>query len=61
MKDRGEWKVESHKERVWIISSDFTHDVILRLDGDFADFDQKWAYMENIAERLNRTNKEDTD
>lgn len=39
--------------RVWIDSSDFHHDARLQISGDFANDAIKFAYAEEIAERLN--------
>jgi len=35
------------------MSDDFTHDVILRITGDFYSADQRKAYAENLAKKLN--------
>lgn len=43
-----------NQKTVGISSEDFTHDVILWLSGDFSDEDQKVAYVEEIAKRLNQ-------
>jgi hypothetical protein len=36
-----------------IESSDFTHDVVLRITGDFADSDEKLKYANWLVNRLN--------
>ncbi|GBG14350.1 uncharacterized protein NMK_1949 [Novimethylophilus kurashikiensis] len=49
--ERGPWSVDasgSHLE-----SNDFTHDVRLRIIGDFSDEAQRRVYAEEIARRLN--------
>lgn len=61
--DRGSWSVFSAPsgaapdapKRIGVISSDFTHDVVLYVNGDFADDESKLEYAQLIAERLNRT------
>jgi len=51
--DAGPWSV-SNDGRV-ISSADFTHDVQLKLDGDFAGDEQRKRYAENLAAKLNAT------
>lgn len=57
--ERGPWEVltgyegEAHKPTVFIHSDDFTHDVMLRVFGDFESHEQKLAYGQEIARRLN--------
>ena len=54
--DRGRWKIFTQKKgEVGIISSDFKHDVVLYVNGDFADDESKLEYAQLIAARLNRT------
>jgi hypothetical protein len=54
--DRGYWSVFTQKVgEIGIISSDFKHDVVLYVNGDFADDATKMEYAQLIAERLNRT------
>lgn len=49
--DKGPWTV-SEDGRV-IESDDFTHDVILRVTGDFYSDEQRKEYAENLAAKLN--------
>ena len=51
--DKGPWTVECDDHRVWLQSDDFRHDVILRVDGDFWDMEQKKAYTQLLADKLN--------
>src|SRR5690625_3225709 len=53
--DKGPWKagVNRSDKRTFIESDDFTHDVRLYVDGDFADQDEKLAYALGIADQLN--------
>lgn len=53
--DRGPWKagVNSIDARVFLGSDDFTHDVRLYIDGDFADQGEKLDYAKSIADQLN--------
>ena len=52
--ERGPWEVGKTSDgRVYLQSNDFTHDVRLYVNGDFLDDDQKLAYAEEIAKRLN--------
>lgn len=54
--DNGEWELFLQADgKVGIISSDFTHDVVLYVNGDFGDDEERKAYARGIAERLNRT------
>lgn len=54
--DRGDWSIFTQKKgEIGIISSDFEHDVVLYVNGDFADDETKMEYAKLIAERLNRT------
>lgn len=53
--DRGQWQLFEGNGQVGILSSDFTHDVVLYVNGDFASTEAKRAYALLIAERLNRT------
>ena len=53
MSDNGTWKVDSHKDSIWVESDDSTHDVILRINGDFESFAERWMYAVDIARRLN--------
>lgn len=40
-----------------IESDDFTHDVVLRVTGDFYNDEQRKAYAENLAMKLNTNEK----
>lgn len=55
-----EWQVDiwqapgAETERIVIMSNNFEHDAALVLSGDFATRDDKIAYADMIAEKLNR-------
>lgn len=52
--DNGPWKLWFRDGvLVGVLSDDSTHDVGLRVDGDFADYDQRLAYCEWLRDRLN--------
>jgi hypothetical protein len=54
--DRGEWEVyigSSDPDKVYLSSSDFKHDVLLTVGGDFASKQHKMEYARLLAERLN--------
>lgn len=51
--ETGTWKAIKDDQAVSIQSNDFTHDVMLIVDGDFKDIDQKLEYAKEIARRLN--------
>lgn len=60
MNDKGHWtargmsKDSSGKATfVCIESDDFEHDVLLEVMGDFASVEDKLAYAQNLADRLN--------
>lgn len=59
VKENGTWKAicsadsSGDNYNVVIQSNDFTHDVMLIVDGDFRDDGQKLKYAEEIARRLN--------
>jgi hypothetical protein len=57
--DQGDWAASEDGKR--IESNDFTHDVWLKVSGDFVDDAQRKKYAENIAERLNATKPDLTD
>jgi hypothetical protein len=59
--DNGKWTAETDQEKVWVESSDFTHDVRMYIDGDFEDLPQKFAYANEIAKRLNTAPRELSD
>jgi len=50
--DKGPWVVSEDGQA--IESDDFTHDVILRVTGDFYNDEQRKAYAENLAMKLNK-------
>ena len=57
--EKGPWKARredstcSDQYEIFIESEDFTHDVRLIVDGDFEGAEQRLAYAEEIARRLN--------
>lgn len=55
--DAGPWAVDvwgpENSPRVVIQSEDFTSDVALIVDGDFASLEDKMRYAEKLAARLN--------
>lgn len=51
--DKGPWEVS--KDGSAIQSDDFTHDVILRVTGDFYSDEQRKAYSDILAMKLNRS------
>ena len=54
IEEKGPWKVEKTEEgKYYLASDDFTHDVILKIYGDFYDAKQQRKYAEEIARRLN--------
>ncbi len=57
IRERGPWvaRQERDGERfdTFVESEDFTHDVRLYVNGDFADDEQAMAYAREIARRLN--------
>jgi hypothetical protein len=55
-KDTGIWSVDEWRNDVIVLqSSDFTHDVALKISGDFETKEQRIAYAHSIAARLNET------
>lgn len=52
--DSGHWTVSADGRE--IASDDFTHDVVLRVTGDFYSDEQRKAYAENLAAKLNVPN-----
>jgi hypothetical protein len=52
--DKGPWTVDADGKSIQ--SDDFTHDVILRVTGDFYSDAQRKAYAENLAKKLNVPN-----
>ena len=59
MTDKGPWSIFTAQDGtlVGVISDDFEHDVVLRVDGDFEDAAQKTAYCEWLAAKLNEEQK----
>lgn len=53
IKEKGPWKIYKDKKNYGLVSDDFTHDVILWIDGDFRDNKQQRVYANEIAKRLN--------
>lgn len=51
--ENGKWRHGQDNGRVYVESDDFTHDVRLYVNGDFASNEQKLAYAAEIASRLN--------
>jgi len=49
--DKGPWNTS--RDGRGIESDDFTHDVVLRVMGDFYNDEQRVAYSKNLAEKLN--------
>lgn len=54
--DKGPWTV-CNPEGYAIESDDFTHDVILRIHGDFESDEQRRAYAQGLADILNKHNE----
>lgn len=57
--ERGPWRAGETGEtpsRAFVESDDFTHDACLYVNGDFADHEQRFAYAQEIARRLNAMN-----
>ena len=50
---KDEWSANSEGDEIFVESSDFTHDVRLYIDGDFADNHEKYKYAKAIAKKLN--------
>lgn len=63
IKDKGHWSVVVGSNRpfghltaqIYLQSDDFTHDVMLKIDGDFTNSDEKMEYARYLADRLNGT------
>lgn len=52
--EKGPWDVEEWSDaQVVIQSRDFTHDVALKVSGDFRSYAQKMAYAHEVCKRLN--------
>jgi len=53
--ERGPWRVINQgTPSVAVMSDDFTHDVILKISGDFADQAQRDEYARRLAWRMTR-------
>lgn len=52
-RERGPWIAKKDEADVWVESSDFTHDVLLFVRGDFATASDKLTYAFRIADALN--------
>lgn len=54
--DRGPWRVMVDEKGIpSIASDDFTHDVVLRITGDFEDNIMRKAYAQDLCDSLNST------
>ncbi len=57
IEEHGPWnarqKGDDHVRGTYVESDDFTHDVRLYVNGDFSNMEQRLAYAEEIAKRLN--------
>ena len=53
--DKGPWT--TNLDGKYIQSDDFTHDVILRIGGDFESDEQRRAYAQGLADILNKHNE----
>lgn len=53
--ETGPWEVHASKldRDVYLFSDDFTHDVSLKISGDFETREQKIEYAHELARRLN--------
>lgn len=50
--DKGPWTVSDNGKILY--SEDFTHDVVLKIHGDFYGDEQRKRYADNIAAKLNQ-------
>ena len=53
--DSGPWSAVGDR----VYSSDFTHDVVLRISGDFKNVGQRNQYARALADTLNKSTDED--
>lgn len=53
--DNGPWQVGIQCEKVYVMSSDFKHDAILTIEGDFLSVLEKIDYGIMLCEKLNRS------
>lgn len=51
--ESGHWSARQDGPKTFVESDDFTHDVRLYVDGDFATPAEKLSYAAEIARRLN--------
>jgi len=51
--DSGPWSYCFHNGKHAAASDDFTHDVVIVINGDFRDDDQKRRYAHALADELN--------
>lgn len=56
IEESGFWSIIKANSKVYIESSDFTHDVVLEIYGDFININQKEYYAKEICRRLNKFN-----
>ena len=56
--DKGAWHWKRSGPYVDVFSSDFTHDVALRISGDFVTSRQEEKYAEWLCARLNDCDKQ---
>lgn len=60
--DKGPWSVfygaPPERRLVGVISEDFDRDVVLRVDGDFADDAERLAYCKWLVAKLNTAESE---
>jgi len=56
--DKGTWHWKRSGPYVDVFSSDFTHDVALRISGDFVTSAQEERYAEWLCTRLNDCDKQ---
>lgn len=54
--DRGHWEIFQWDDKVGVISSEFKHDAVMYITGDFGSMVERLQYAAMIAARLNRTN-----
>lgn len=54
--DRGPWGVRTDPASGWVavFSDDFTHDVLMKITGDFGSYAERVEYAEALVRRLNQ-------
>jgi hypothetical protein len=57
IQENGRWSIYEHENEVYVCSDDFTHDVLLRIQGDFRNREEKLTYARGIVKRLNTTRR----